>query len=231
MFKTVRVGDTSLQYAIVSQNDEFSGGPCAVTAAPHRAKTKRKTRYHKTVILILITLIVGCCVVIAAVLVPILVASKLVGNLPESAKFQTFAIAASSIQGYNKYDHNGRRYVELLPIKEPPVDAVIQFQDDVPLVRNSPSLPSLPSESLAPSTSFSVDSQRLHLQRSAAFGSPRVSTVPTSVSQVTSFSKNLTKNVIADQQGIQLSSSAWNSSSYLLEQTTTFMVSQFYVLI
>lgn len=166
----------------------------------------------------------GCCVVIAAVLVPILVASKLVGNLPESAKFQTFAIAASSIQGYNKYDHNGRRYVELLPIKEPPVNAVIEFQDVVPLVRNSLIVP---SKSLTPSESLSPDSMRQDIQRGTSFGSLPFSTVPTSVTQVTSFSKNLTKNVIADQQGIKISSSLWNSSSHVLQQTTTFMVSQF----
>lgn len=160
----------------------------------------------------------GCCVVIAAVLVPILVASKLVGNLPESAKFQTFAIAASSIQGYNKYDHNGRRYVELLPVKEPPindppVNALIEFQD----VRNSLS---------EPFKSDAFGGARQQVGHSAASGTVPVSTASTNASKVTSYSANRTKNVIADQQGIKLSSSTWNSTSRLIAQTTTFMVSQ-----
>lgn len=132
MFKTVKVGDTSLQYTIVSQTEESSCSSGSPTT--RKNKIKRKTRHRQTVILILITLIMGCGIVIAAVLVPILVASKLVGNLPESAKFQTFAIAASSIQGYGKHDQNGHKYVELLPIKQAPVDSVIEFQDDIPVM-------------------------------------------------------------------------------------------------
>lgn len=139
MFKTVKVGDTSLQYTIVSQTDDTTTAtPNASTTTPtlRKSKIKRKTRHRKTVILILITLIMGCGIVIAAVLVPILVASKLVSNLPESAKFKTFAIAASSLQGYGKYDQSGHKYVELLPIKQPPVDAVIEFQDEIPMLQN-----------------------------------------------------------------------------------------------
>lgn len=139
MFKTVKVGNTSLQYTIVSQSDDTSTvtNGSITTPALRKSKIKRKTRHRKTVILILITLIMGCGIVIAAVLVPILVASKLVSNLPESAKFKTFAIAAGSIQGYSKYDQSGHKYVELLPIKQPPVDAVIEFQDEIPVLQNT----------------------------------------------------------------------------------------------
>lgn len=148
MFKTVKVGDTSLQYTIVSQHDEPT--PCPPPAFVYNKSklSKRRNRYRKTVILILITLIMGCGIVIAAVLVPILVASKLVGSLPESAKFQTFAVAASSLQGYGKHDQNGHKYVELLPIKAAPslstsVDTIIEFQDEIPVLARNPKVWSL----------------------------------------------------------------------------------------
>lgn len=138
MFKTVKVGDTSLQYTIVSQaEDSSSSNSGSGGNVIRKNKIKRRTRHRQTVILILITLIMGCGIVIAAVLVPILVASKLVGNLPESAKFQTFAIAASSIQGYGKHDHNGHKYVELLPIKQAPVDSMIEFKEEIPIIETA----------------------------------------------------------------------------------------------
>ena len=83
--------------------------------------------------MVLITMVMGCGIVIAAVLVPILIASELVGSLPESAKFKTFAISADSIQGYGKHIQHGPKFVELLPIvNEAPVDASIEFQDQFP---------------------------------------------------------------------------------------------------
>ena len=96
MLKTVKVGDTSLQYTVLSQTDDVASNT-AVNVLP--TSRKRRMRHRKTVILVLITMVMGCGIVIAAVLVPILIASKLVGSLPESAKFKSFAVSANSIQG------------------------------------------------------------------------------------------------------------------------------------
>ncbi len=183
MFKMVKVGDTSLQYTIVSQTDE-SSSTCASAAAVHKSvRTKRKTRYRKAVILILITLIMGCGIVIAAVLVPILVANKLVGNLPESAKFQTFAIAASSIQGYGKYDHNGHKYVELLPIRQHPrVESIIDFQDEIQMEKN-PNTPTTPTTvSTTSPSSHQVVTSVTPMKTSTALSTTKVTDVSNTIS-------------------------------------------------
>lgn len=130
MLKTVKVGDTSLQYTVVSQTDELSVGSNTVNVLP--TSRKRKSRHRKTVILVLITMVMGCGIVIAAVLVPILIASKLVDSLPESAKLKTFAISANSIQGFRKHSEHGQKFVELLPVNEAAIDASIEFQDEFP---------------------------------------------------------------------------------------------------
>lgn len=226
MLKTVRLGATSLQYAIVSQTDESAvaaGGGRALAAPPHRAKTKRRSRYRKTVMLILVTLVVGCCVVIAAVLVPIVVASRLVGTLPESAKFQTFAVAASSVHGLGKYDRNGRRYVELLPIEEPPVDAVIQFGD------SSPSAPRRPPDSAAAIAAWrpniDADDAGYGSGSGSDSGSRRgiSSSSPTATLAHVDNATNKKTAVAADSSA----SSEWNStSSRLLLHAATLAVSR-----
>ncbi|XKL64208.1 hypothetical protein PGB90_004294 [Kerria lacca] len=207
MFKTVKVGDTSLQYTIVSQSEESSVTPCTTV---RKSKLKRKSRHRKTVILILITLIVGCGIVIAAVLVPILVASKLVGSLPESAKFQTFAIAASSIQGYGKHDQNGHKYVELLPIKQPPVDAVIEFQDEISVAQKS----NLNSErnsmsvDLVDRSTESIESETKIDRKAIVLNSSEVTVYYNKTKNVTALSQH-------DQLLIQQSHSLWLTVSNL----------------
>lgn len=213
MFKTVKVGDTSLQYTIVSQTDEST---CSSASTVRKNKTKRKTRHRQTVILILITLIMGCGIVIAAVLVPILVASKLVGNLPESAKFQTFAIAASSIQGYGKHDHNGHKYVELLPIKQAPVDSMIEFQDEIPIVENTNKWP----------TDFRLNFNAKTSSKEST--SDMVPDKPISNSSQVTVYYNKTENVTVVQQvssTIKSHNSYWSSVMHFLKTLTDLPVS------
>ncbi|KAG8301978.1 hypothetical protein J6590_040223 [Homalodisca vitripennis] len=108
MYKTVRQGENSLQYHILPQDDVGSG---------HVMKRRRSTR-HRTAFILVITLILGCAIVAAAVLIPVLMASNVV-TLP--ARFQTFAVAASSVnmKAHGKYTLQGAQYIALLPVKDP----------------------------------------------------------------------------------------------------------------
>ncbi|VVC33511.1 Hypothetical protein CINCED_3A007835, partial [Cinara cedri] len=76
---------------------------------------------RRTVIIIIVMLVLGCGVVAAAVLVPILLAARLV-SVPTSARLQTFAVAASGVIHSARGD-----YVQLLPVKHAPPGTVIEF--------------------------------------------------------------------------------------------------------
>lgn len=107
MYKTVRQGENSLQYHILPQDD------------PAMTKRRRSSApRHRTAFILVITLILGCAIVAAAVLIPALMASNVV-TLP--ARFQTFAVAASSVnmKGHGKYSLQGAQYIALLPVKDP----------------------------------------------------------------------------------------------------------------
>lgn len=77
---------------------------------------------RRTVIIIIAMLVLGCGVVAAAVLVPILLAARLV-SVPTSARLQTFAVAASGVIHSARGD-----YVQLLPVKHAPPGTVIEFE-------------------------------------------------------------------------------------------------------
>lgn len=77
---------------------------------------------RRTVLVIIAMLVLGCGVVAAAVLVPILLAARLV-SVPASARLQTFAVAASGVIHSARGD-----YVQLLPVKHAPPGTVIQFE-------------------------------------------------------------------------------------------------------
>lgn len=79
-------------------------------------------RTRRTVLVIIAMLVLGCGVVAAAVLVPILLAARLV-SVPTSARLQTFAVAASGVIHSARGD-----YVQLLPVKHAPPGTVIQFE-------------------------------------------------------------------------------------------------------
>lgn len=106
MYKTVRQGENSLQYRILPQDDH-------VISKRRRSAAPR----HRTAFILVITLILGCAIIAAAVLIPALMASNVV-TLP--ARFQTFAIAASSInpRAHGKYSLQGAQYIALLPVKD-----------------------------------------------------------------------------------------------------------------
>ncbi|KAF0770503.1 AT-rich binding protein-like [Aphis craccivora] len=76
---------------------------------------------RRTVVVIIAMLVLGCGVVAAAVLVPILLAARLV-TVPASARLQTFAVAASGVIHSARGD-----YVQLLPVKHAPPGTVINF--------------------------------------------------------------------------------------------------------
>lgn len=77
---------------------------------------------RRTVIVIIAMLVLGCGVVAAAVLVPILLAARLV-SVPASARLQTFAVAASGVIHSARGD-----YVQLLPVRHAPPGTVIEFE-------------------------------------------------------------------------------------------------------
>lgn len=108
MYKTVRQGDNCLQYHILPQDDVTSG---------HVMKRRRPPR-SRTALVLVITLVLGCAIVAAAVLIPVLMRANVVA-LP--ARFQTFAVAASSVKmgGRGKYSLQGTQYIALLPVKDP----------------------------------------------------------------------------------------------------------------
>lgn len=107
MYKTVRQGENSLQYHILPQDDVTTG---------HVMKRRRSSR-HRTAFILVLTLILGCAIVAAAVLIPVLMTSNVV-TLP--ARFQTFAVAASSVnvRPHGKYTLQGTQYIALLPVKD-----------------------------------------------------------------------------------------------------------------
>lgn len=107
MYKTVRQGDNCLQYHILPQDDVTSG---------HVMKRRRPPR-SRTALVLVITLVLGCAIVAAAVLIPVLMRANVVA-LP--ARFQTFAVAASSVKmgGRGKYALQGTQYIALLPVKD-----------------------------------------------------------------------------------------------------------------
>uniref|UniRef100_A0A1B6DM27 Uncharacterized protein n=1 Tax=Clastoptera arizonana TaxID=38151 RepID=A0A1B6DM27_9HEMI len=104
MYKTVRQGDNSLQYTILAQDD--------YTPTGSTMKRRRSSR-RNTAFILIVTLILGCGIVAAAVLIPVLLSSNVVA-LP--ARFQTFAVAATNIKG--KYNIQGTQYIALLPLKD-----------------------------------------------------------------------------------------------------------------
>lgn len=91
---------------------------------------------RRTVIIIIVVLVLGCGVVAAAVLVPILLAARLVSSVPTSARLQTFAVAASGVIHSARGD-----YVQLLPVKHALPGTVIEFEP----VHERLSPPPLPS--------------------------------------------------------------------------------------
>lgn len=86
---------------------------------------------RRTVVVIIAMLVLGCGVVAAAVLVPILLAARLV-TVPSSARLQTFAVAASGVIHSARGD-----YVQLLPVKHAPPGTVINFGPPPPPLPSS----------------------------------------------------------------------------------------------
>ncbi|XP_050538447.1 uncharacterized protein LOC126903911 [Daktulosphaira vitifoliae] len=177
MFKTVRAqhgaGDVAaeLEYTILPQTDDRSSGssgddePCAADGrrrCGHRADFGDSNR--RTVIIIVAMLVLGCGVVAAAVLVPILLAARLV-SMPTSARLQTFAVAASGVVHSARGD-----YVQLLPVKHAAPGTVIEFDRLAP-----PQLPQIPPSHRARRSVAALTAKRRrkwpdnnHFQRSGA---------------------------------------------------------------
>lgn len=156
-------GDSAaeLQYTILPQSDDrspssaSSGEDEPTCAADHHHHHQQKHHMHqhhqqqhhhchrrtsavdsgtrRTVLIIVAMLVLGCGVVAAAVLVPILLAARLVSSVPTSARLQTFAVAASGVIHSARGD-----YVQLLPVKHAPPGTVIEFE---PLHQRPPPAP------------------------------------------------------------------------------------------
>ncbi|XP_050422254.1 uncharacterized protein LOC126834405 [Adelges cooleyi] len=168
MFKTVRAqhgtGDLAaeLEYTILPQTDDRSSvssgddEPC--TSDGRRRSGYRPSEYgdsnRRTVILIVVMLVLGCGVVAAAVLVPILLATRLVG-MPTSARLQTFAVAASGVVHSSRGD-----YVQLLPVKQAPPGTVIEFDRLSSLPSPPPSQPAQPSGRRAKRSAAALTAKR-----------------------------------------------------------------------
>lgn len=110
MYKTVRHGENSLQYTILPQQDDAA----AITAANNNnicgrisAGVRRRARRGRTATILIMTLILACGVVGAAVVVPLLVSSDLVA-LPSA--FQRFS---SNNNGHHHGGHHGHRSAAL----------------------------------------------------------------------------------------------------------------------
>ncbi|CAB0010907.1 unnamed protein product, partial [Nesidiocoris tenuis] len=113
MYKTVRQGESSLQYRILPQEDT-SG----------RIARARKLRKSRIVCILVASLVVGCLTVTAAVIIPILLTTNIVA-LP--AKFQTFALSTK----HGRYGSvQGAQYIAILPVKEAHFKEIKVFQAD-----------------------------------------------------------------------------------------------------
>lgn len=109
MYKTVRHGENSLQYTILPQQDDAT----AITAANNNicgrisAGVRRRARRGRTATILIMTLILACGVVGAAVIVPLLVSTDLV-VLPSA--LQRFS---SNKNGHHHGGHHGHHSVSL----------------------------------------------------------------------------------------------------------------------
>lgn len=136
-----------LEYTILPQSDDRSPSASSGEDEPScAAGNHQQSQYHqqqhhhhhyrrsfgdcdsgnggarRTILIIIVMLVLGCGVVAAAVLVPILLAARLV-SVPASARLQTFAVAASGVIHSARGD-----YVQLLPVKHAVPGTVIQFE-------------------------------------------------------------------------------------------------------
>nr|XP_018917566.1 PREDICTED: uncharacterized protein LOC109044336 isoform X1 [Bemisia tabaci]XP_018917567.1 PREDICTED: uncharacterized protein LOC109044336 isoform X1 [Bemisia tabaci]XP_018917568.1 PREDICTED: uncharacterized protein LOC109044336 isoform X1 [Bemisia tabaci] len=122
MFKSVRHGENVLQYTILPQDEEgaISGGaPGARGRGPggaRRRSSERRAR-RKSVSTWIIVAILVCIAVTGAVVVPVLLSVGPGGAHP-SKKFQTFALAASSLKEHaGRYNIHGTQFI-VVPVEQ-----------------------------------------------------------------------------------------------------------------
>lgn len=101
MYKTVRHGENSLQYTILPQQDD-SAAMTANSSVCGRSSTsvRRRSRRGRTATILILTLILACGVVGAAVLVHVLISTNLV-SLPS---------ALQRLGSNNNGDHHGEHH-------------------------------------------------------------------------------------------------------------------------
>ncbi|KAK9512591.1 hypothetical protein O3M35_000982 [Rhynocoris fuscipes] len=117
MYKTIRQGETSLQYRILPQEDNH------ITSNTNKIGRIKRLRRNRIACVLIISLVVGCVTVAAAVIVPILLTTNIIA-LP--AKFQTFAVQTK----HGKYNLQGTQYIAILPVKEANFKEIKIFQAD-----------------------------------------------------------------------------------------------------
>jgi phage tail protein X len=109
MYKTVRHGENSLQYTILPQQDDAA----AITAANNNicgrisAGVRRRARRGRTATILIMTLILACGVVGAAVVVPLLVSTDVVALPSALRRF------GSNNNGHHHGGHHGHHAVSL----------------------------------------------------------------------------------------------------------------------
>ncbi|XP_014239625.1 uncharacterized protein LOC106661038 [Cimex lectularius] len=110
MYKIVRQGESSLQYRILPQEDN------SVKIERHR-----RLKRNRIACVLIVSLIIGCVTVAAAVIIPILLTTNIVA-LP--AKYQTFAFSTK----HGKYNIPGTQFIAILPVKEAHFKEIKIFQ-------------------------------------------------------------------------------------------------------
>uniref|UniRef100_T1IGA7 Uncharacterized protein n=1 Tax=Rhodnius prolixus TaxID=13249 RepID=T1IGA7_RHOPR len=121
MYKTVRQGETSLQYRILPQEESHT---------TNKISRIKRFRRNRIACVLIISLVVGCVTVAAAVIVPILLTTNIIA-LP--AKFQTFALQTK----HGKYNLQGTQYIAILPVKEANFKEIKIFQAAAELNNNN----------------------------------------------------------------------------------------------
>jgi len=109
MYKTVRHGENSLQYTILPQQDDAGAITSANSSMCGRtsAGVRRRARRGRTATILIMTLILACGVVGAAVVVPLLISTDLVA-LPSA--FQRFS---SNNNGHHHGGHHAHHSTAL----------------------------------------------------------------------------------------------------------------------
>lgn len=100
MYKTVRHGENSLQYTILPQQEDSNASVAISAGGRSSAGVRRRARRGRTATILILTLILACGVVGAAVVVPLLVSTDL-GALPSA--FQRFSGTAHHHGGHHAH--------------------------------------------------------------------------------------------------------------------------------